>query len=113
MLWSSVRVPKDTLAALSEYRDRLQRVVDQHPSRFEEWLTEGRVSLATALEYLLLQQVQHSERSRRARRKSSDASQVVRMATFDNEHTEGAVSAGSSAEGARIAVFAPSEDPED
>lgn len=64
---SSVRMDKDTIDRLTAYRDRLRVQIRSNPKRYPAFLACGKLGLTDAVNYLLYQQDQHSERSRRRR----------------------------------------------
>lgn len=70
MIYATLRIERNVIDALSEYRDRLTTARNRNPDAYPVWIRTGLISLSMAVEFLLLQQLQHSERSRRSRNRT-------------------------------------------
>lgn len=90
--YTSMRVTANVRDALLEYRDRLQaQVLLAKPGRFPDWLGRN-LSLSDALEYLLVQQVRHSERGRTSRKARQETINLLDLIGEHPPNTEGTVS---------------------
>lgn len=73
MIITTVRIQRHVADALNAYTARLQRAVDARPEQFPSWMSEGRVSAGTAVQYLLYSQSRHSERRKKSAGRGREA----------------------------------------
>lgn len=76
--YTSIRLTADQASAFSEYRDGLHARVKACPARYPHWLNVPNLSIATAMEFLLCQHIDHMDRGRKARRRRATVVETPR-----------------------------------
>lgn len=74
MSYRTVQLADDTYSRLVCYRARLEVSLQRQPERYPPWLRSGRLSLDSAVSYLMDQQERHACRSAAHKKRLADAS---------------------------------------